>query len=345
MTLCSQVCLLMWKNWLIQKRRLAISIFEVILPALFSCLLPLVRDAVTPSFFPNLTYFENETIVTHPSFFPKDGIIGYAPASNATTDVMSHVFLLLMRNMPPSQNLSLKGFTTEKESVTFYEDNVSHIQHIVVFHGVDSKSNLMPKKVSFSILPHLRNKFWYTNLMYPFLDNKMFERRQIYTNRAVLYLQSLVGEALARYWTEKAGRNPDSIGFEVYSKSFVCPPYREDLLANLVQSQLPLYLILSFMLSVVIGTKNIVTEKEKKLKESMKLMGLTSTAYWLSWYLTLLVYLVPVMAMYTMMFSLPVSSGGPVLFNTNGSLFFVILLVYAHALITYCSMISTLVQK
>lgn len=77
----------------------------------------------------------------------------------------------------------------------------------------------------------------------------------------------------------------------------------------------------------------------------MKLMGLTAAAYWTSWYLTLCVYLVPAMLMYTILLKLPVSSKGPVLVFCDGSLFFVILLVYAHCMITFCLMVSTFVQK
>lgn len=80
-------------------------------------------------------------------------------------------------------------------------------------------------------------------------------------------------------------------------------------------------------------------------QESMKLMGLTPAAYWISWYLTLCAYLAPAMLMYTMLLKLPVSRNGPVIVYCDGGLFFVILLVYAHCMITFCLMASTFFQK
>ncbi|RUS76072.1 hypothetical protein EGW08_016176, partial [Elysia chlorotica] len=125
------------------------------------------------------------------------------------------------------------------------------------------------------------------------------------------------------------------------------PPYFDDPMIQVLQGNLPLFLVLSFMLSVIINTKNLVYEKERKLKESMKLMGLHASVHWVSWFLTFAIYLVPAMLVYTLLFGLNIAGGkmGPVLENTDSSLFFVFLLCYGFALITFCFMLSTFAQK
>ena len=82
------------------------------------------------------------------------------------------------------------------------------------------------------------------------------------------------------------------------------------------------------------------------LQESMKLMGLKASVHWLSWFITFAVYLVPALAVYALLFGLNVAGDkGPVLANTDASLFFIFLLCYGVALLTFCFMVSTFVQK
>ena len=42
--------------------------------------------------------------------------------------------------------------------------------------------------------------------------------------------------------------------------------------------------VLSFIFTVIITAKSIVHEKETGVKEAMKLMGMKTWIYWLSWY-------------------------------------------------------------
>lgn len=46
---------------------------------------------------------------------------------------------------------------------------------------------------------------------------------------------------------------------------------------------LPLYLTLAWIYSVAMIIKGIVAEKEARLKETVRIMGLRPAIYWLSW--------------------------------------------------------------
>lgn len=58
------------------------------------------------------------------------------------------------------------------------------------------------------------------------------------------------------------------------------PPFR--FLRSLSRS-LPLYMTLAWIYSVAMIVKGIVAEKEARLKETVRIMGLRSNMYWLSW--------------------------------------------------------------
>lgn len=46
---------------------------------------------------------------------------------------------------------------------------------------------------------------------------------------------------------------------------------------------LPLYMTLAWIFSVALIVKGVVQEKEARLKETVMMMGLKSSTYWLSW--------------------------------------------------------------
>lgn len=46
---------------------------------------------------------------------------------------------------------------------------------------------------------------------------------------------------------------------------------------------LPLYMTLAWIFSVALIVKGVVQEKEARLKEIVRMMGLKSSTYWLSW--------------------------------------------------------------
>ncbi len=77
----------------------------------------------------------------------------------------------------------------------------------------------------------------------------------------------------------------------------------------------------------------------------MKLMGLSAGAHWMSWFLTVFLYIVVVMAVYTILCGLDITQNGPVLTKTDPSLFFVFLLCYGLSVISFCFMISVFTQR
>lgn len=48
-------------------------------------------------------------------------------------------------------------------------------------------------------------------------------------------------------------------------------------------SSLPLFMTLAWIYSVAMIVKGVVAEKEARLKETLRIMGLRNATYWLSW--------------------------------------------------------------
>ena len=79
-------------------------------------------------------------------------------------------------------------------------------------------------------------------------------------------------------------------------------------------------------------------------QESMKLMGMSVSMYWLSWFVFSLVYMVIACFIFTIFFCLKINSVG-VFTYSQPTLIFVFFLVYAISLIAFSFMVSTFFQK
>ncbi len=61
--------------------------------------------------------------------------------------------------------------------------------------------------------------------------------------------------------------------------------YVKDDFSLIFSDMIPLFMLLIYILPIYRLISNIVSEKESKARESMKIMGLVDISYWLSWWL------------------------------------------------------------
>ena len=77
------------------------------------------------------------------------------------------------------------------------------------------------------------------------------------------------------------------------------------------------------------------------LQESMKLMGMTSSAYWTSWFLSSWIILLIQMALITAVLVHPFFSNGAIIIYSDGTVIFFLFFCYSLALAAYFLMVST----
>ncbi|GFS09301.1 ATP-binding cassette transporter sub-family A [Elysia marginata] len=352
MSFFSQLRLLLWKNWILQRRRICVSIFEIILPVFFAVLVVLLRSITPVVKFSEPKFYDTEKLPTiFGSYAHPDVMVGYVPETQDTSIVMRNVLEQMEKEKSrwDKQNYTIKGFQTEEIALRFIASNPKSMKHLVVFDGVSDSGKSLPKNIDISIRPYSGSSLWHTESTFPFaqsnspytdFSSEMSSRREFH------YMQVLVGEALTKYWVQKDGGDPNDVRFEAQSQKMPFPPYISDAMVTVMQIGLPIFLQISFFVSVVINTKNLVYEKERKLKESMKLMGLQASVHWVSWFVTFAIYLIPALALWALLMGINFSSDQPpVLMYSDPSVFFVFLLCYGLALITFCFMVSTFVNK
>lgn len=88
-----------------------------------------------------------------------------------------------------------------------------------------------------------------------------------YVDTGFIYLQYMVNRHIIEYNQTNDTQLFDTN--EVYLQKMAYPPYIEDSMLITVQSTLPLFFVLAFILYVIMLAKNLVYEKELKLKVSI----------------------------------------------------------------------------
>ena len=91
----SQLKLLLWKNWILQKRRICVSIFEVVLPVFFAVLILLIRMLVDKKDFPTPTTYSQTTVAIDSFYFEPTTTVGYVPETAETSIIMQSVLGML----------------------------------------------------------------------------------------------------------------------------------------------------------------------------------------------------------------------------------------------------------
>jgi ATP-binding cassette, subfamily A (ABC1), member 2 len=98
---------------------------------------------------------------------------------------------------------------------------------------------------------------------------------------------------------------------------------------QMIQHALPLCLTISWVYAFAMLTQSIVYEKEVRLKEVMKIMGLSNAVHWVAWFITIFSQTTLVMIAVTIILHY-----GQVLMHSNAFLIFIILEIYALATIS-----------
>ncbi|XP_077391609.1 ATP-binding cassette, sub-family A (ABC1), member 7 isoform X2 [Festucalex cinctus] len=160
------------------------------------------------------------------------------------------------------------------------------------------------------------------------------ERDSRYIQRGFVYIQDLLDKAVSRILT----KTQHNIGLYVQRMPYPC--FVADTFLRVLNRSLPLFLILAWIYSVALIIKGMVYEKEARLKETMKIMGLNTGTLWLSWFIS---SLVPFLLSSVLLFVL--LKWGEILPHSDLLVIFVLLMAFATATIAQCFLISTFFSK
>uniref|UniRef100_A0A673X6Y7 ATP binding cassette subfamily A member 3 n=1 Tax=Salmo trutta TaxID=8032 RepID=A0A673X6Y7_SALTR len=256
----------------------------------------------------------------------------------------------------------LHGFETEEQFEDFVRKDPQSrkvLAAVVFEHSFTHDDEPLPQQVSyhlrFSFSPrnapakekselNINNDFdWHTLNLFP-LFQLPGPREQYdlqggtpgYFREGFLAVQHAVNQAIMRSYNSTRAAWLLS-HTRVVLRRFPFPPFIYDVFILAIQNQLPLLLVLSLTYTSLNIVRAVVQEKERKLKEYMRMMGLSNWLHWTAWFLMFFLFL-----SISMFF---VSPNGAVLTYSDPTLVFVFLLFFAVATINFSFMISAFFSR
>ncbi|XP_034470227.1 retinal-specific phospholipid-transporting ATPase ABCA4-like isoform X1 [Hippoglossus hippoglossus] len=148
------------------------------------------------------------------------------------------------------------------------------------------------------------------------------------------YLQDMIEHGVIKLHTG----NDWPLG--VYVQQMPYPCYVDDLFMITLNRCFPMFMVLAWIYSVSMTVKSIVLEKELRLKETLKAMGVDSGAIWYTWFIDSFVMMTASTALLT-----TIIMGGKVLNYSNPVLVFFFLLTFTVTTIMQCFLMSVFFNK
>uniref|UniRef100_A0A669EVN9 P-type phospholipid transporter n=1 Tax=Oreochromis niloticus TaxID=8128 RepID=A0A669EVN9_ORENI len=207
----------------------------------------------------------------------------------------------------------------------------------VVFLLPNTSSSELPPHVTYKIrmdiddvtrTNKLKDRFWDPGpAADPFSDMR-------YIWGGFVYVQDLVERAVSRVLTGVR----QTTGIYVQQMPYPC--YVDDVFLRVLNRSLPLFMTLAWIYSVAMIIKGVVYEKEARLKETMRIMGLGTGTLWFSWFIS---SIVPFLVSAALLIAL--LKWGDILPYSNPAVIFFFLTAFATATIMQCFLISTFFSK
>ncbi|KAF8561538.1 hypothetical protein P879_02584 [Paragonimus westermani] len=331
-------CIVLGKNYRLFYRAWIQTLIIILLPVALASALVFLRNESTRVQIPSAVHWESFSLNTLPP--PPIGysvwVLAYAPNISLCNEVMQAA----------AQNLSLDtmAFVSEDELLRFLQlarerRSPNNVLGAVIFDSFDSMAN-----VSYTIrLPNTIE--WQTRMLYPkFAEGKprtfdSYASPPAYHSSGFLSIQSTIDQVIAQLFCGGNFSSMPEIDMKLQRMPF--PPYLDDGFIPIIQRQLSLVIVLGFTFPVLHAIRLVLVEKQERVKETLKMLGMSNGIYWCSWLTAYLSLFAILNALLTALLCLNCSKNGPILAASNPLLIYMLLMLYAFSLLTFGFAIST----
>ncbi|XP_006157523.1 ATP-binding cassette sub-family A member 12 isoform X2 [Tupaia chinensis] len=198
--------------------------------------------------------------------------------------------------------------------------------------GYDSENVFLPPIIKYTIRMSLKTaqttRSIRTKIWAPGPHNSP-SHNQIY-GRAFIYLQDSIERAIVELQT---GRNSQEIAVQVQAIPYPC--FMKDNFLTSVSYSLPIVLMVAWVVFIAAFVKKLVYEKDLRLHEYMKMMGVNSCSHFFAWLIESVGFLLVTIAILIVILKF-----GNILPKTNGFILFLYFSDYSFSVIAMSYLIS-----
>ncbi|CAK1547174.1 unnamed protein product [Leptosia nina] len=306
----------------------------------------IVRTAVVKLFFKNI-----RDIVNQIPDFPD------IPIDGNSTLIIQEIVKSLVKVQAYNSSQDLRGIYLD-------EIYTRRVLAAVQFDD-DLKGTLeLPRDLKYSLRfperPRLNSFFstggnsWHSDDVFPFfqLPGPRFPNsweggnNPGYVNEMFIALQNSISMELISRLT-----NTDLNNFDVHIQRYPHPAFIEDLAVDALNFIFPMFVMISFSYTAVNIVRAITLEKEKQLKEIMKIMGLPTWLHWTAWFVKQFIFMLVISSFLVVLLKInwftneEGFSDYAVFTNTPWTVLFFFITLYLTCMIFFSFMLSGFFSK
>uniref|UniRef100_A0A7N5JC34 ATP-binding cassette sub-family A member 17-like n=1 Tax=Ailuropoda melanoleuca TaxID=9646 RepID=A0A7N5JC34_AILME len=344
MTMGGNLKLLLWKNFILKKRKTPVTMLEILAPLLFSTVVMYLRLNSLPQKRPPLNYLAiNISLLPDFLYFPTETRyqLVYVPSKSETLKAVTET---VRKSFDVEFEVLGHSSVPVFESYIIQDPKAFYVwAGIVLDHSFNDSKQPLPLEVRTALLEQLDHTL---PLCCPVLLPCLTSGGGKPTLReGFLALQHALDKAIMQHHAHNATAQLFE-DLTVLVKRFPHGAHIQDMFLLTLQNEFPLLLMLSFICIELIIINSVALEKEKKLKEYMCMMGVDNWQHWAAWFIVFFISTLIVISFMTILFCSQVPVTGVAVFrNSDPSLIFVFLLCFATATIFFAFLISTFFQR
>ncbi|XP_044088738.1 phospholipid-transporting ATPase ABCA3-like [Neovison vison] len=356
----NQFAVLLWKNFVLKKRKILSLVVEICMTVFFSLLILLYRSNIKKT-FQNVTVFRPIYLMAPPDFIFKGNLeyeLAYVPSKS---DVVKNITETVKNTL--NFNFTVRGFSSEaqfEKYVQYEKKPTVRVAAAVVFeHDFKNSDDRLPLQVKYhlrfgagtertsDLLSSLEDTGWHTHLLFPEVPD-MGPRNPLnndggdpgYIREGFLLLQHIIDQAIITYHNGEAAKQMlhDAI---ILLNRFPYPAYYMDPFWYNFSALFPLVVILAFSLTELTLIRTIVSEKEKRLKEYQLMIGLSNAMLWASYFVSFFLMFLIIICLLCVILFVKIAPEVVVQYS-DPSLVFVFFLCFVITSISFGFLISTL---
>lgn len=330
MAFLRQLRVILWKNIVVYsfKRHYVLTFFTMAVPLLLSGVLLYLRSLGMSTAGGEPIVRKNATI--YPEFVPKftydvEGPIPYAPNTTYGKRLVAAVF-----------GDKAIGFATEEKVDEFIAHQATKSQMgtglAVILSGVPPDGSA-PVNLNYTLRFNLSDYNFRTEDRFPTFKNPG-PRREI-----DLYSDLMWG-LQDRMFTEHVKLLKSDKGFPkekptIAMHRFPFPEYNDDSKFDVISRLISMFVVYSYLVFSPIYVRRVISEKSSRVRELMRMMGLSDWVYWIGTFASGFLVLAVTLTISLILFKIPVAPMAAVLLYSDFSLLLFICLIYATSAILF----------
>ncbi|XP_041938363.1 uncharacterized protein abca12 isoform X4 [Alosa sapidissima] len=303
--------------------------------------LPLLQNSLRNPFVQN--FIEAQTNINVGQM--KDTLLNF---SNMTELLEKNKFIVtqittlssLMMNLSSCVNFDRYKPMSNEEEMDKQAEALTQSRDLyasIIFKLPEDKSSTLPPKVDYTIRMQIDNSMRTDRARNPFWvrENYISMTRTQRYNRGFIYLQEAIDRAIIESQLGQPVQDP-----AVQLQAFPYPCFAKDEYLESISFAFPLVLMIAWVLFIANFVKKLVHERELRLHEYMKMMGVNPISHFFAWFIESAVFLLVTIVILTI-----ILKAGKVLPNSDPFLLFLYLCDYGFSILAISFLVSTFFNK